>query len=66
MKAGKHLHDAPACGIAPQRQIAEVKLCDDRFQILDVVLDEIRGAWIPVRVAVYGGPIDYRVFCRCI
>ena len=52
MESREDLHDATAGGVAPQVESAQLELADNTFEILDVVLDEIPRAGIPIRIAV--------------
>ena len=50
--ASNHLRHAPAGGLPPQHEIGEAEFGDQRFDIADVILDEVGRLRMPVGVAV--------------
>ena len=52
MQAGKHLRDAAARRISPDNDVSKLELLGQAFDVLDVILHEIRSLWIPTGLAV--------------
>ena len=52
MQPGNHLRDAAAGRVAPQHDVAQLQVRDQRGDVLDVILDHVRALRVPRRIAV--------------
>ena len=46
------LHNSPAGGVAPKRHTPKAEFANNRFQVLYMILDQIRPLGTPSRIAV--------------